>query len=307
MARPQPTKEPNAQAEASPRVERFGMNAYTSNGSANAFTEPGPLTSTRPDAQLLRTIESEIIPALMVAHSRFPDAELQRHQVAEGEAPTSDEIAEFARLTITMTPTGLRAYVDTILARGVTLERVFMELLAPAARLLGEMWLADVCTFTDVTIGLSRLQRVLRELGPAFQAEDPHAGFSPRAVFSPAPSENHTFGLHMVAEFFRRDDWEVLITDGSSFETVETVRCEWISVVGFSMSNDSLIERLRQVVHAVREASLNPSVLILVGGSTFLEHPGHTRRVGADAMAVDARSAVRIARAHVQVAQSSPR
>ena len=51
------------------------------------------------------------------------------------------------------------------------LELLFLRLLAPAARRLGELWEGDLCTFTDVTIGLSHLQQVLRELSPVFEEE----------------------------------------------------------------------------------------------------------------------------------------
>ena len=55
--------------------------------------------------------------------------------------------------------------------RGASVETLYLDLLAPTARHLGDLWDADVCDFTEVTVGLGRLQQVLHELSPAFQSE----------------------------------------------------------------------------------------------------------------------------------------
>ena len=47
---------------------------------------------------------------------------------------------------------------------GLPVERVLLDLLAPSARLMGEMWTADQVSFVDVTLGLSRIQQMLRQL-----------------------------------------------------------------------------------------------------------------------------------------------
>ena len=54
------------------------------------------------------------------------------------------------------------AYVESLLARRVTPSAVYLDLLTPAARQLGAMWDEDRCDFTQVTVGLMRLQQVMR-------------------------------------------------------------------------------------------------------------------------------------------------
>jgi hypothetical protein len=43
--------------------------------------------------------------------------------------------------------------------RGLFMKTLYMELLEPTARYLGEMWNKDDCDFVDVTIGVGRLQK----------------------------------------------------------------------------------------------------------------------------------------------------
>ena len=119
---------------------------------------------------LTKVIEGEIIPRLFLAHRALSGSgppETGQDNVLTSEA--------FARLVLVSESDEILAHVETLLDHGMTLERVFLDLLAPVARKLGEFWEEDHCTFTDVTLGLSRLHRVLHEV-----ARDNGAG--PRPV-----------------------------------------------------------------------------------------------------------------------------
>jgi methanogenic corrinoid protein MtbC1 len=175
----------------------------------------------------------------------------------------------------------------------LSLESVFLDLLAPAARHLGEMWDEDRAGFAEVTLGMTTLHQVLRELGPAFHSEAAATGRDLLALLVPAPGEQHNFGLAIVAEFFRRAGWgvtgEAMTTRG---ELVKAVRGTWFAVVGLSLASEVRLEALADAIQAIRRASRNPAVGILVGGPIFNAHPELVRSVGADATAVDGKHAV---------------
>ncbi len=120
--------------------------------------------------------------------------------------------------------------------KGIAVETIYLELLAPVARHLGSLWEQDLCDFTEVTIGLGRLHQVLRELSPGFSQSVGHAGNGRRILLLPSPGEQHTFGLVMVSEFFRHAGWDVA---GGPWEAgadpVTMVKREWFDVVGFSL------------------------------------------------------------------------
>src|SRR4051812_20409857 len=75
-------------------------------------------------------------------------------------------------------------------------------------------------------------------------------------------------------------------------ELVGTVRNHWFAVVGLSVSCDSRLDVLASCIHAIRRASRNRAIGVLVGGAVFVEHPELARRIGADATALDGRQAV---------------
>jgi MerR family transcriptional regulator, light-induced transcriptional regulator len=240
-----------------------------------------------PPADLLATIEAEIIPRLMLAHRTDP---ISPALCADSRLPpTTEEIYEFAKRAACHDLAGCLAFVETICREGASLEVVLLELVAPAARLLGEHWKLDLRTFTEVSAGLGTLQQVLHILGPSFAPALPHRGL---VVLLAAPGEQHTLGLYLVGEFIRRAGWGVQIDPGMSKEDlVNLLRSERVEMVGFTVSNTQLVPALAPMIEAARAASLNPSLEIIVGGSIDLTEFAATHAVSL--CASDARDAVR--------------
>ena len=237
-------------------------------------------------SQLARTIELEIIPRLMLAH-RAQQEQPPVSWSASSEV-TEDDVKQFARMVLAHDEDVALASVQTYRARNVSVERIFVELLAPTARYLGHLWDEDLCNFTDVTVGLGRLQRVLRELSPAFGRGVEHPSQGRRVLLLPSPGEQHTFGLVMVGEFFTRAGWDV--TGGAwaaGADAAEMVGAEWFDAVGFSLGAEVHVPALANAISAVRHATCNRELAILVGGPIFAVRPEFVAMVGADGMTSD--------------------
>lgn len=250
---------------------------------------------------LRQTIEAEIIPRLVLAHSRSEDRSRPDGERAGAggrpRAPSAEDVDELARLVITHEGQVALAYVEALRTQGMTVEAIYAELLAPAARRLGDLWEQDLCDFTEVTVGLWRLQQVMRALSPTFQNESSHPSTGLRALLVPLPGEHHIFGVILLAEFFRRAGWEVWDEPCASVaDLVRVVRAGWFDLAGLSLSSslscEDRLEHLAAAVRAVRRASRNPRIGVLVTGRIFLEHPEYAVLVGADATAVSERQAL---------------
>lgn len=248
----------------------------------NAFLERQPA--------LARTIETEIIPRLMLMHQRAGEA------VAGGEGrlrPSAEQVADFTALVMAGDAAVMQAFVQLLLATGISLETVYLDLLAPAARRLGELWEEDRCDFCDVTVGLLRLQQLVYELEPGFRHEHPGSAQGRRMLLMPAPGDQHTFGLFMVGEFFLRAGWNVHTEPESTLQrVVKIVRENWFDIAGFSAGAEVRIDTLVDCIAALRKSSRNPSIHVMVGGPIFLQRPELVAVVGADGMAADARAAL---------------
>jgi len=240
---------------------------------------------------LSRAIEAEIIPRLVGTHTQF----LESNSV-EDLSPVyidSEHVVEFIALLISNDVTVASAYVEELCTKGARLESIFLHLFTPAARMLGRLWEEDICNFADVTVALSRLQQLLRELGAAFEIEKMPTQTGRRALLAAAPGDQHTFGVFILQEFFRRAGWEVhggsLVSKEELFGLAESDRYD---LVGLSASNEVAVDEFAAVIHTIRKITPSPRLHVIVGGRFFLEHPEAVSGVGADASAQDGRRAV---------------
>lgn len=232
-------------------------------------------------ARLVHTLESDIIPRLVKAH-RLPS------EAGALPVPAWPDIGQFARLCHAPDEAAMHAVVHGLRAAGVPAERLYVDLLAAAARELGRLWEEDLCDFTDVTVGVGRLQQLLRELSPAFGAEVEHPADGRRILLLPAPGEQHTLGASMVAEFFRRAGWDVVGgVGGSGLEPVQAVQSEWFDILGLSAGHHARADWLRDCITRVRQVSRNRAIGVLVGGPLFAVAPEYGGGVGADAVVTE--------------------
>ena len=244
-------------------------------------------------AVLSRAIEHEIIPRLMLAHPTAVDC-LDMTPPSSPQVSLED-VTAFAKLVLAHDENVAHACIETMRSSGISVETIYTDLLAPVARYLGELWEEDLCDFTEVTLGLGRLHQVLRELSPAF-SQSQHTTNGRRALLLPAPGEQHTFGLVMVSEFFRRAGWDV---GGGPWEAgadpVMMVKSEWFDVVGFSLGDVTRLDALSECIKQIRISALNRHISILVGGPLFLAHPEYVSYVNADAASTDGAQAPTLA------------
>lgn len=184
------------------------------------------------------------------------------------------------------------------MAAGIPIERLYLDLFAPAAARLGELWDDDACDFLQVTDALGRMHRVLHLLEPVWLSPPPGSLRAGRALLACPSGEQHTLGLFLVADFFARDGWDVLV--GPPLDRVgllDAVSEQHIDVVGFSVGCATRLPRLAHDIAHLRRASRNRDILVLVGGPPFTSDPGLVARVGADGTAASADEAPRVARA----------
>ena len=261
-----------------------------------AFPSPGvtaPAAQTHA-VQLTQFIRGQAIPRLAQAHGlavSMPSAPISAPIIPA--APSAKDVSDFADLAFQTDSATVVARIEALVASGVSMDRVYLDWVAPAARQLGCHWDVDRANFSEVTLGLWRLQQSLHALSPKFQETDKHAAAPRRALLVSAPKEQHTLGLFMLSEFFRRAGWEVWSDLPSDYSDVAArVSEEWYDLVGISVGTEVKLEALTVAVTKLRHVSRNPDVVVMVGGPIFVDHPEFAVAAGADFTAQDAPDAV---------------
>ncbi|QYU69615.1 cobalamin B12-binding domain-containing protein [Leptolyngbya sp. 15MV] len=260
-----------------------------------AASMPGGIAS---GAALGVLIEGEIIPRLLMAHidepMQFPI------RTCSGIDPL--EANRFAPLPLELEADELLAEVDKFLDRGVSVETVLVELLAPSARKLGQCWEEDSCDFVDVTMGLWRLQEVMREIMVRSPVVAQNLAAQRSALFAPMPGDQHSFGALMVEEVFARAGWQSeVLFEPKQQELLHIVVERSFDLVGLTVSSDCPSAAIAELITAIRSVSRNPAVRVIIGGRVVNADPGLVSVVGADGTAPDARAALALAERMVTI------
>ncbi|MEM9667995.1 MAG: cobalamin-dependent protein [Pseudomonadota bacterium] len=250
-----------------------------------------------PSNDLVRVIETEVLPRLMLIHKQDLDSSFD-------DCMIDDYLSEsqIDRFIYTIIEDGTQSAGDLILqliADGLSVEDVLMNLLAPAARRMGEKWSTDEFTFVDVTIGLCRLHELLRETSVIgdIRYQTPTSD-QPSILLSTVCCDQHTLGIQIVAEFFRRDGWKVSCEPGASIaELVQLVQKHTFDFVALSAAKPVDLQEVAVEIKNVREASANQNIKIIIGGASLPDIENIADSVGADMVSLDAASAPRMARA----------
>jgi len=268
---------------------RFG-DFSVEHGTSGA-AERTPVDSDARMARLVRTIEGEIVPRLVLTRGALRST----HPVecAGGRLPDDADVHELVRVLLAHDVSVASALVESVRHRGASLESICLKLLAPAARELGLLWEEDQCDFMQVTVGLCRLHHLLRELSPEFRSESCEQSVERNILLAPMPGDQHTFGITIVAQFLRKAGWQVWheFADTTG-DILEIVKSHWFAVVGLSVGSESRVDDVTQFIRAIRQSSRNRSIGILVGGPVLVERPELAVLVGADATAHDGPMAV---------------
>lgn len=252
---------------------------------------------------LLRAIEAQIIPRLVLAHRPAP-APADCDEPATPVRPTPAEIIDFTGILLRGRSGEAAAFMRRLQARGVPTESLYLDLLAPAARHFGLLWESERSDFVAVTVALHQLQQLAHDLSEDFVASGRGAVVpgGPRALCVALPGEQHVFGAQLVGEFLRRAGWDVWDAPGATEDDIiGLVQREWFTLVGISVSTAEQSDALAALVRRLRRVSLNPDLRVMVGGRPFEDHPERATLVGADATARDGRDAVAKARALLEL------
>lgn len=264
----------------------------------NPFTIVKPVDDGH-DISLL--LENLVIPKL-IAHQHKRDTLVRASAFSSSSNAAGRtsidhvDVEEFARISVSDEAHALMDVVDQRLANGSSVEDLYVELLAPAARRLGEYWEEDREDFIGVTMGLWRIQEVLRELTTRVPPKSRPGQGRRSALFSMMPGEQHSFGTLMVAECFQRAGWDTdVLIEPSKSELTGKFADRRYDLIGLTVSQDCSTASLGSMVKTIKAVSSNPHICIMLGGPVINEQPELVDECGADATAVDAISAVALA------------
>ena len=164
-------------------------------------------------------------------------------------------------------PEVAKQLIHKLLSEGVRAVDLADHYIPAVSHELGNQWCIDELSFANVTIGASRLQSMLRSLGPHWSGE----GTGKKAVASVllvVPQEvYHTLGALVLGGQLRRKGLSVkLVLNGKPRDIAERVAHTIYDCVFISSSRGETLESLRRIVESVKTSAQTP-LPVVIGGS----------------------------------------
>lgn len=185
---------------------------------------------------------------------------------------------------------------------GVDIDDIYLVGITQTAQLMGEWWCEDVLDFATATIAFYRLHQLLYELSPVFFEGSNAQAQGLTCCMVGEFGGQHTLGMFMLSEFFRRDGWRVRspdCEDGS--DLLRIVASDWFDVITLSISSDRQLGLFRRLIPLIRKQSANKSVRILAGGPMLALRPQGMAKLGADVLSTNAKQAQEAALRHFEI------
>ena len=221
---------------------------------------------------LQQTLATHVIPQLLV--QKPSRAGLSEHSQLLGQACLSVQAG------------AAQDCARRLLAQGLGMESLYTQTIPEAARLFYDWWEADEIDFVAVTQATFQLEELIYALSVDFvmtNRGEHQSGQGRSALLVNTPGSQHSLGLLILSQFFKRHGWQVISANQYSATDICTaVRSEWVDILGVSMSDGQQIAAIKQLITQARRSSSNPDLQVMVGGSLLRFQPDLASLVGAD-------------------------
>jgi methanogenic corrinoid protein MtbC1 len=168
---------------------------------------------------------------------------------------------------LSSTPDDCKTAIHEAVAQGTRPEDLADFYIPALAREMGERWCVDKLSFAGVTIGVSRLQAMLRELDPHWCGDQDLGPDAPSLLLVVPQEIYHTLGAIVLSGQLRRKGISVkLVLGGKPKDIAERISRTKYHAVFISSSQDVALEALRRIIDAVKTSTKNPPPIV-VGGS----------------------------------------
>jgi MerR family transcriptional regulator, light-induced transcriptional regulator len=217
------------------------------------------------------------------------------------EAPTATSAFE-SYLSAVRAGDRRRAFaaVDEARESGMTVARIYLEVLQPTLREIGRLWQQNEISVADEHLATAITQAAMARLYEQVFVWQPRTGHT--LIAACADVERHEIGLRMLCDLLELEGWET--TYLGAMVPVESlvamVRKRRPTAVALSIAMAPHLPRLRTMIQAIRETMGDAQPLIVVGGRPFLDDPELATRLGADFTAPDASAAVEMLRVRAE-------
>jgi MerR family transcriptional regulator, light-induced transcriptional regulator len=202
-------------------------------------------------------------------------------------------IAAIARALLDPDPDQLAALRQDLRRARIGDTELVDSYLPEVARHLGCAWAEDRAAFTDVTIGVARMQAMLREIGRDWSSNGTTDPAGATVLIVLPEGEQHSFGATLLAGQLRRQGISVRLEVGTGVVDLRRiVEAGSYDCAMISIACEEKLDHCRMVLDALKVGS-GGRLWVAVGGPLLDRHVDVCRRTGADIATSDPLVALR--------------
>jgi methanogenic corrinoid protein MtbC1 len=253
----------------------------------------GELDSAEMMLWLNKTIESEIIPRLLMGHKLESANQVIDSQSSNIEVKQT-EIIDFCQTLLDGPIADCFTFIDRMQKSGHSLVSLYMNLIPASTRRLQMLWETDENSFTEVTLALGRAQNLIHQLSPAFMSQGKLSEFQGNALLINAPGSQHTLGILIMGEFFKLNGWNTSVEiETTSADLKDRIRLQSYDLLAISISCEDQWGTMETLLNEVKNVSKNKGILTMAGGPLFDFKPELIQECSADICELTAEEAIK--------------
>jgi methanogenic corrinoid protein MtbC1 len=174
---------------------------------------------------------------------------------------------------------------------GIPIPNLYLNVLQPSLQEVGRLWQINRISISQEHYFTAATKTIISQLYP-YLIQRPSNGR--RLIATCIDGELHEIGIRMVCDLFTMKGWEAIYLGASVpvSEIVTLVGIEKPEILALSITIAPNLPKAIALISAIRESPECAGTKIIVGGYPFNSCPGLWRRIGADACARDAVTAV---------------
>ena len=237
--------------------------------------------------ELIREVVSTQLPGLIGEIERKVDGSASRTSTNQNwvQSPRvkqdqyrhsldEEEINKLTNLLLATEEGSFELAITVLKTHGASIDYIVLDLIPEIARKLGKHWEDDSISFADVSIGVTRLERVIYKLDYLFQANQLERQQNKSILISGCPGSQHSLGTLIFANFMTFSGWQVHRPNKVNIDSMaEGVESKIHQALAISVATNEQLEELPNLIRLLRQKSKNPKIIVLVGGPLYNKAP----------------------------------
>lgn len=183
-------------------------------------------------------------------------------------------------------------YVQNLVAGGMSIRDCYLNIIQPIQYEVGRLWHTGEISVGQEHYVTAASQMIMAQFYPVIFN---HPNTGKRMIAACISGEQHEVGLRMVSDLMELEGWDTMFLGANT--PIETIPQAAISrnadLLAVSVTISTHLNKLKQLITVCRNEV--PQLKIMVGGYPFNLDKELWHKLGADAYANDATSAIRVA------------